>query len=308
LHTIIKRSLIIILGPTAAGKSALGVKLAKQFSGVVISADSRQVYRGLDLGTGKITHSEMNGVPHYLLNVAAPRGRYSVARYYQNVRRVLKSVPIHKPIFLVGGSPFYIKAVTEPGSFSVIPPDIKLRRRLAALDTASLMARLQRIDPTRSKIIDPANRRRLIRAIEIASAPLAKGGHIKGVQIPPGGISNPALFDRIIKIGLTLPRSELYRRIDLRVDRRVHQGMIQEVARLHRQGLSWKKMDSFGLEYRFLSRFLRKQISRQEAVVGLKGATHDFARRQMTWWKRESDIRWIKNYTAAKKLVDEFLA
>jgi tRNA dimethylallyltransferase len=290
------RSLVVILGPTASGKSSLSVKLARYFSGVVISADSRQVYRNLNIGTAKITRTEMKGVPHFLLNVASPRGQYSVSRYVRDVRRVLAKLPADQPIFLVGGSPFYIKALTTPNSFSTIPPDPKLRRRLAKKTASQLLVILQHLNPDRAKNIDSANRRRLIRAIEISKH-----------QTPPLIAETPALFPRILKIGLQLPRPRLYHRIDTRIDRRLKHGLVQEVARLHRYGLTWKKLDSFGLEYRFVSRYLRGQLSLPATTAALKSATHDFARRQMTWWRRESDIHWITKSTDAKKLIGKFL-
>lgn len=286
---------IVILGPTASGKSALGVKLAKKFHGVIISADSRQVYRGMDIGTGKITKREMDGVPHYLLSVASPHTQYSVARYVQEVARIIKTIPIQTPIFLVGGTPFYIDALTTPSAFSPVPPNLVLRRRLAKLSVARLIARLQALDPKRLKNIDRANRRRIERAIEIASS-----------QTPSEGMSEP-IAPHVLKIGLSLPRPELYRRIDERVDRRLKHGMLAEVARLHRQGLSWTRLDAFGLEYRYLSRYLRGAVTKQQAVQDLKIATHHFAKRQMTWWKRDRNIRWISTSSAAEKLIRTWL-
>lgn len=287
-------TLIVILGPTASGKSSLGVKLAQRFHGVVISADSRQVYRGMDIGTGKITKREMRGVPHYLLDVASPRTQYSVAKYVRDVTKIIRRMPVTTPIFLVGGSPFYIDALTKPNSFSPVPPNPALRRRLAGWSNARLVARLQKINPARLSKIDTANRRRIIRAIEIASH--------KGKIMSP---SLPAM--RVLKIGIQLPKKTLHRNIDQRVDQRMKRGMVYEVRKLHQRGLSWKKLDAFGLEYRFLSRFLRGQLAKPAAVEQLKSATHDFAKRQMTWWKRDADIHWIRTQSSAAKLVRTFL-
>lgn len=288
------QSIIVILGQTASGKSALGIRLAKRFHGVIISADSRQVYRGMDLGTGKVTKKEMSGVPHYLLDVASPRTQYSVAHFARDVARVMKRISLRTPIFLVGGSPFYIKAVTEPGSFSPVPPDPVLRRRLARRTLAQLQQTLKQIDPTRYRTIDRANRRRLIRAIETA-----RSTHT------PASIDMPSMH--VLKIGINIPRPELLMRIDKRVDERLRRGMMAEVARLHHQGISWPRLDAFGLEYRFLSRFVRGKIDRVTAVAQLKSAIHDFAKRQKTWWKRDQDIRWIKRPVAAERLVRAFL-
>lgn len=285
--------LIIILGPTASGKSALGIRLAKKFHGVVISADSRQVYRGMDLGTGKVTKREMSGVPHFLLDVAVPRGQYSVDRYVRDVVRVLKIIPVSTPIFLVGGSPFYIDALTKPDSYSPVPPNPVLRRRLAKRPTSLLIALLKKKDPKRAATIDQANRRRLIRAIEVAS-----------VKHAPKSPALPTFH--ILTLGTKISKSKLHRNIAQRVDQRLRQGMINEVRRLHQQGLSWKRLDAFGLEYRFIAAYLQEKITKAEMITQLNSAIRHFAKRQMTWWKRDQEIHWISP-TQAAPLVKKFL-
>lgn len=287
-------NVIVILGPTASGKSSLGVKLAKKFHGVVISADSRQVYHGMDLGTGKVTKKEMSGVPHYLLDVASPRSQYTVARYVRDVTKVLKKIAVTTPIFLVGGSPFYIDALTKPNAFSAIPPNPTLRRQLATKSTNQLIHQLTRLHPTRAITIDTHNRRRMIRAIEIASTNILP----PSIQIPPM---------RVLKLGITIDKNKLYRNITRRIDARIRQGMLREIQRLHDQGLSWNKLDAFGLEYRFLSRHLRGQLTKDEAINQLNKATQDFTKRQMTWWKRDSDIHWISKKQKAVQLIRDFL-
>lgn len=285
---------IVILGPTASGKTSLSIRLAQRFHGVVISADSRQVYRGMNIGTGKVTKREMAGVPHYVLDVASPRGQYSVARYVADVRRALRRIPETTPIFLVGGSPFYIDAVTKPGSFSSVPPNQALRRRLEKWSTARLIARLRQLDPARISTIDTANRRRLIRAIEIAS-----------VTTPPPSITLPPM--QLLTIGIAITKEKLHANIDRRVDVRMRQGMVREVQRLHDAGVPWKTLDAFGLEYRFLARYLRGGLTKTEAVQQLKQAIKDFAKRQMTWWKRDDTIHWIDASQQAVRLVTKFL-
>ncbi len=306
------RKLIIILGPTASGKSALGVRLAKKFHGVVISADSRQVYRGLDLGTGKITKREMRGISHYLLDVASPRGQYAVNRYVRDVHRVLKKIPPKTLIFLVGGSPFYIDALTKPNTYSPVPPNPALRRRLEKISTSRLIGQLHRLAPQRLSTIDTANHRRLIRAIEIATVttPPARGGAASRFPTPGGITRTGAVGElpqfRILKIGLSVPKAKLHRNIDRRVDQRMRQGMLNEVRRLHHQGVSWSRLDAFGLEYRYLGKILRGTLTRTDAIDKLKSATHDFAKRQMTWWKRDQSIHWVTP-TQATPIVKRFL-
>jgi tRNA dimethylallyltransferase len=287
-------TLVVILGPTASGKTALSIRLAKKFGGVIISADSRQVYRGMNIGTGKITKKEMAGVPHYLLDVASPHGQYSVSRYVNDVLRALRRIKPSTPIFIVGGSAFYIKALTVPHSWSSVPPDPKLRRQLSKMTLAQLLKLLRKKNPAALKTIDRANRRRLERAIEIASTK----NQFDQPQLPPLNV---------LTVGINFPRPVLNNRIDRRVDQRMRQGMIAEVQRLHQQGLSWKKLDAFGLEYRFISRYLRGHITKSEMNVQLKSAIHDFAKRQMTWWKHDTNIHWVTKKTDAQRLVTRFL-
>lgn len=287
------RTMIVLLGPTAVGKTALSISLAKKFNGVIFSADSRQVYRGMDLGTGKVTKREMAGVPHYLLDVVAPTRQYSVARYLRDVRRAMQDLSPTTPVFLVGGSPFYIDAVTKPGSISSVPPNPALRKQLATWTLPRLLKRLTQLDPERATTIDQQNPRRIIRAIEIA-----RGTPTILPTLPPF---------RILTLGLRLPNEQLFKRIDQRVDARMKRGMLKEVQHLHDSGVSWKRLDAFGLEYRFLARYLRGELTKSEAIQQLTSAIHDFARRQMTWWKRDTSIHWVKNEAQAVKLIRPFL-
>jgi len=283
--------IIAIVGPTASGKSALGVRLAKRFGGVVVSADSRQVYRGLDIGAGKITKAEMGGIPHYLLDIASPRGVFTVAQYQKKFRSLLKKIPTHTPIFLVGGSPFYIQAALTTANFPAVRPNPELRARLEKKTAAQLFSLLQVKDLRRAATIERHNRRRLIRALEIIAA---TGKPVPLLHLPQ--------WDNILLLGITLPREKLYRNIDRRVDARLSQGMIAEVKRLHTKGVSWKRLESLGLEYRDLSLFLQKKLSRPEAISQLKFHIHAFARRQLTWFQR-MPVRWISSEAEASRLI-----
>lgn len=289
-----KRSIIVILGPTASGKTSLGIRLAKCFRGVVISADSRQVYCGYDLGSGKVTKREMRGVPHYLLDIASPKRQYTAANFARDFHRTLKRLPKDKPVFLVGGSPFYIEAALHPERLAGVKPNPALRRQLGRRSLPQLLAQLKRRDPKRYATIDRRNRRRVERALEIALSPAS----------PP--VTSPRSL-RVLQIGVSIPRKILYKKIDDRVDSRLRQGMLREIARLHRQGVSWKRLEALGLEARFLARILQKKMPREEATVRLKGAIHAFARRQLTWWRRDNTIRWIQSFAQAKRLVNVFL-
>lgn len=294
-----QRRLIVILGPTASGKTALGVYLAKRFRGVVLSADSRQVYRDMDIGTAKVTRREMRGVPHFLIDIASPLRTFTVAQFQRRALSVLQRLPKSTPVFIVGGSPFYVEAITDQSSFPDVPPNWKLRRRLQRRTAAQLFSELRRRDPRRAAAIDPHNPRRLIRALEIVAA--------------QGRVPKRQTTSRhVLKIGIAMPRAELYRRIDRRVDRRVP-GILKETAKLHAHGLSWKRLERFGLEYRWAARILTKRVSPHEGIVRLKGDIHAFARRQLTWWNKDSDIHWTQNRPrldrkAAVRLVKQYLS
>ena len=291
-----KDKLIVILGPTAAGKTALSIKLAKKFNGEIVSADSRQVYKGMDLGTGKVTKEEMQGIRHHLLDVASPKRQFSVAQYQKKAVEVINKILKTKKIpFLVGGSPFYIYAVTQGWQFPKIKPNKRLRKELEKKDALSLIKLLEKLDPERAGEIDKKNKRRLIRAIEIAKA-IGKVPRLK----------NKPMFN-CLYIGINMPKAKLKEKIRKRLEKRLKKGMIQEVKTLRQQGISWKKLESFGLEYKWVSIFLQKKISREEMKKRLQKDIENFAKRQMTWFKKDKRINWIKNQKEAEKLIKNFL-
>lgn len=288
-------SVIVIVGPTASGKTALGVRLAKRFRGVVISADSRQVYRGLDRCFATVTKREMGGVRHYLLRFVPLKQRYTAGDYARDFQRALKRIPRRTPVFLVGGSPFYIEAALHPEQLANVKPNLALRRRLASRTLPQLLAQLKRHDAQRYAAIDRHNRRRIERAIEIVAAPT------------PPPTPNSQLPLRVLTIGLHLPRKRLYTKMDARVDQRLAHGMLDEVQRAHRRGVSWQRLESLGLEPRFLARILRGQLTRDDSVRQLKYAIHDFVRRQLTWWRRDDSIHWVRSPAQAERRTRKFL-
>lgn len=293
-----KPKLIVILGPTASGKSALGVRLAHAIRGEIISADSRQVYRGMNLGTGKITPHEMHGVPHHLLDVASPKSQYSVALYVRDAKRAVSSIHKKKsaPI-IVGGTGLYIDALTRGTSLPDVSPNPKLRARLERMPTEKLFALLKKKDLRRAKNIDRHNRRRLVRALEVVE-------HLGAVprQKPQ------SKFD-VLFIGLALPREKLNKRIHARLLSRMRQGMVAEVRKLRAQGLSWKKLEDFGLEYRNIAQYLQKKVTKEEMLSRLTKDSEHYAKRQMTWFKRHPDIHWFSpvEFSKIKTLSKEFL-
>ncbi len=286
-----KHKLIIVLGPTATGKSDLGVLLAKRFNGEVVSADSRQVYRGFDIGSGKITKREMKGVPHHMLDVANPKARYTVARYAKEGARSVKSILKKKKLpIVVGGTGMYIDALVYGTVFPEVKPNLVLRKKLEKMTTSALFALLKKKDSRRAASIDPNNRRRLVRALEI----IASLGSV------PSPTETAPLFDTFF-IGLTLPTEKLRAKIRARLEKRLKQGMTREVQKLRKDGLSWKRLDDLGLEYRFVSRYLRDLISKQEMVESIERESLKYAKRQMTWFKRNKDIVWFSP-TDTKKI------
>lgn len=273
---------MVIVGPTASGKSDLAVRLAKKFNGEIISADSRQVYKGLDIGTGKITKREMKGIPHYLLDVANPKKQFSVSEYKKltsdNIRYI---VSYGKLPIVIGGTGFYIDTLTGRVNFPDVGPNQKLRERLDKKSTGELFEILKTKDPKRAQSIDSHNKVRLVRALEI----IESLGHV-----PPRQPAGSTSFD-FIYIGLK--PSNLDDRIYKRLLKRLN-GMIREGKKLYTQGLSYKRMYELGLEYRHISMYLQNKISKQEMVDQLYTATRHYAKRQMTWFKRNKDIKWFE--------------
>lgn len=285
---------LVILGPTASGKSDLAVKLAKKLNGEVVSADSRQVYKGLDIGSGKITKREMRGVRHHLLDVASPRGLFTVARYRPLARRAVRDILRRGKLpIIAGGTGLYVDSLLYDTPLPEVPPNPKLRARLEKETVAKLFAQLQKLDPRRAGNIESKNKRRLVRALEIVLA--------TGRPVPELQKREPA-YDAV-KIGIARPPEKLKRRIRERLARRLKQGMLREVKKLHGQGISWKRLDDLGLEYRYTSRYLRGLISREEMTTTIEKESWAYAKRQMTWWKKDKGIRWIKNERQALALI-----
>lgn len=276
----LQKKVLIIVGPTAAGKSALGVRLAKKFNGEIISADSRQVYKGLNIGTGKITKQEMRGIPHHLLSVADPKKQFSAAQYKLLADKFVRYI-VQKdrlPI-IVGGTGFYIDALTGTAVFPNVPPNHKLREKLSKKSTAELFKKLKKKDPRRAQTIDSKNKVRLIRALEIIEAL----GKVPIFKFTPS--------HNFIYIGIQ--PSNLDERIYKRLLKRLN-GMIREGKKLRKQGLTYKRMRELGLEYRYIAMYLKGQLSRGEMVEKLYVEIRRYAKRQMTWFKRNKKIKWFR--------------
>jgi len=298
--------LIVILGPTSSGKTGLSIKLAKKFNGEVVSADSRQVYKGMDIGTGKVTKKEMQGIPHYLLNVANPKKRFDVVQYQKLALKAIEKIQRKNKVpFLVGGTGFYIQSIVDGTVIPQVKPNWKLREKLMLQPLPELVKRLAKLDPVRAGNIDQNNPRRVVRALEIALT-------LKG-PVPPLARQSPLGEGgcQILQIGISKPKKELDKLIKKRLLARLNQGMVKEIKKLHNPptggGVSWKRLEEFGLEYRFVAQYLQNKLAYQEIVELLQKATEHYAKRQMTWFKKDNRICWIKTYKESEKLTKAFL-
>jgi len=279
-----KTKLAVLLGTNASGKSELGIRLARHFGGEIISADSRQVYRGLDLGSGKVTPEQARAVPHHLIDVAEVTDYYSLAQYQQAAYGAIDSiVKAGKMPVLVGGTGLYISAIVEGYELVDVPPNEPLRAELENLSLTQLVERLEKADPEAASHIDKKNSRRLIRAIEIASA---------GRTHSAGRKSSPRY--NCLQLGVSWPKEILEKRIEKRLQDRLATGMIEEVAGLRNCGVSDTRLEKLGLEYRYITRYLRGELGSLDAMrLQLGIAIRQFAKDQLTWFKRDRRIIWL---------------
>ena len=292
-----KQVIIVVLGPTASGKSDLAVRLAKTFNGEVVSADSRQVYRGMDIGTGTITKKEMRGIPHHLLSVASPKKTFDVAQWKEKADTAIADIIQRGKLPIVcGGTGLYIKALVENIAYPDVPPDWKLRATLEKKTTKQLFALLKKLDPARATTIDPHNPRRLIRAIEIVKH---TGKTVPEKKAEP-------IYDALL-LGVKKSDAELKKRIRARLLARMKKGMVKEAKKLHERGVSWKRMEQLGLEYKYLALFLQKKMDRRTMIETLETKIGQYAKRQMTWFRAMHDIVWIASEKEAKNKTREFL-
>ncbi|MBU1000218.1 tRNA (adenosine(37)-N6)-dimethylallyltransferase MiaA [Patescibacteria group bacterium] len=300
------QKLLVILGPTSLGKTDLALQLAKKLNGELVSCDSRQVYKKLDIGTGKMPGEkvevakgrgfwEMDGIKVWMHDVADPNRQYTVYDYVKDANRAVEdTLNRGKLPIIVGGTGFYLKALLEGLSNLSVPANLKLRKHLESLSLKEMQKKIEEISSQKwgkMNNSDRQNPRRLVRAIEVV---LQQPQKIRQI--------NSKLKNcNILKIGLTAPRAVLYKRIDDRVVDRLDQGLIEEVEQLYKDGLSLERMKQLGLEYGVLADYLeRKNTNREELIKRLQGKIHGFARRQITWFKKEKNTLWFditdKNY------------
>ena len=282
--------LLVIVGPTAVGKTALAVRLGQAFHGEVISADSRQVYRYMDIGTAKATPEERAAVPHHLIDIVDPDEELTLAHYQALANAAIEEVWSRGKLpMLVGGTGLYVRAVIEGWTVPQVPPDQTLRTRLFAeaeqFGPAALHARLAAVDPVAAGRIDPRNVRRVVRALEV----------YYWTGKPISALQNKLSPDyRLLQIGLTLPRQALYQRIDARIERMMAQGLEDEVRQLVARGYRYDLPAMSGLGYQQIGQYLRGEITREEAIALIKRHTRRFVRQQYNWFRlSDPRIRWF---------------
>jgi len=305
---------VILTGPTASGKTDWSLKLARKFSGEIISADSRQVYKKMDIGTAKtrgewewranwkgLRHSYfVNDIIHHLIDFLDPGKRFTVAEFRDRAIKYIKLAYQNEHVpFIVGGTGLYISSLVENLHIPRIPPNKKLRTSLEEKNNEELMQLLESMDPVAAKRIDRHNKRRIVRALEVCI--------LTGEPFSKQKKKGEKMFD-FLQIGVETDRAELHDRIEKRVDKMVERGLVQEIEMLLKQRYSWDLPSMSGIGYRQFREYFEHERTLEEAVQLLKRDTRRYARRQLTWFRRDPSIIWCTTYEEAEKLVSEFLA
>ena len=289
------QKLIVVLGPTASGKTALGLQLARAFKGEIISADSRQVYRGMDIGTAK--ERDTGAVRQHLVDILDPDEPFSVAEWKRLALRAAEDIIArgHLPI-VVGGTGLYIQSLVDNLDIPSITANQTLRASLAEKSDAELLGLLRRLDPSMLRTIDARNRRRVIRALEVM---------ILTGETWTGKRAHGKPFFDVLQIGIDLPRRELYARIDERVRRQIDSGLVDEVRHLLKKYPSMLPSLS-AIGYREIVCSLSGEITLPEAIARIQFATHAYVRRQLTWFRKDKRIKWVKTPEEAENLILTF--
>lgn len=301
--------LVAVVGPTGVGKTALVLSLAEELPIEVVSADSRQVYRYMDIGTAKPTPEERRQVPHHIVDVVDPDEEFTLAQFQEMAYSAIEDILRRGRLpFLVGGTGQYVWAVLEGWRVPKVPPQPELRARLyreaREKGSQALFERLQKLDPHAAEFIDPRNIRRVVRALEVCLVTDKPFSAQRGKNPPPY---------RTLIIGLTLPRPELYRRIDARIEKMLEKGLVDEVRKLLEMGYDLDLPSMSGIGYLEIGRYLRGEISLEEAVRQMKKRTRNFIRHQYNWFRlSDPRIHWVENHSEAREvalaLIKDFLS
>jgi tRNA dimethylallyltransferase len=296
------KRLVVVIGPTAVGKTKLALCLTQEFNGEIVNADSRQVYRFMDIGTAKPSPADRAITPHHLIDMINPDKPFSLALYKNLASKAIEDIQMRGKIpFLVGGSGLYIWSVIEGWIIPRVPPNIEFRKRLEKIaaeeGTSALFEELKKVDPVAAIKIMPTNLRRIIRALEIHQATGRPPSQSWQKKLPP--------FSTMI-IGLTTDRRALYNMIDSRVDEMIANGLVDEVKDLMARGYSLNLPSMSGIGYRQIGRFLQNQIDLPEAIQQIKNETHQFARRQYNWFRlSDARIHWFDVYGNIQKAIND---
>ena len=289
-ETITQPNLLAIVGPTAVGKTALSIEIGQALDGEIISADSRQIYQMMDIGTAKATPEEQQALPHHLIDMVAPDGNLTLAHYVERASAAVHEINGRGRLpILVGGTGLYVRALLEGWTVPEVAPDAALREALAEVaekqGIGALHAQLATVDPQAAENIDARNVRRVIRALEVY--------HVTGQPITELQRKNPPAWS-IVKVGLTMPREQLYRRIDDRIDDMMDRGLEQEVRALAQAGYDWRLPSMSALGYRQLGQYIRGEVSLREAVALIRRHTRKFVRQQYNWFQLvDESIHWL---------------
>lgn len=303
------QKLVVLCGPTVSGKTNWSLRLAKKHKGEIILADSRQIYKKMDIGTAKkIGEWRRNGLrrtyfidgtPHHLIDFLDPGKFFTVAEFRDKAVKYIKLAHRQGRLPIVaGGTGLYIYSLADNLQIPRVPPNKKLRQSLDEKSCEDLMNWLRNLDAKTADSVDPKNKRRIIRALEVCI--------LTGVPFSDQREKGPAIFD-ILQIGIDVPREILYERIDKRVDEMMKLGLLQEIKALLKQKYSWDLPSMSGIGYRQFRDYFEKKIELNEAIERLKRDTRRYAKRQLSWFKRDNRIKWCEDYTEAEKLVDDFL-
>lgn len=295
------RPLVVILGPTASGKSEMAIKLAKFFNGEIISADSRQIYKEMDIGTNKTLN--FLGISYYMIDILKPNQVFTAAQFKQKAIKIIKDIQKREKIpFLVGGTGLYISTIIDNLKIPHAAPNKKLRikieKEIKKYGLKKIYQKLLKLDPEAKKFVEPKNPRRIIRALEVCLTTGKPFSELRKRGEP--------LFD-VLQIGIKIPGRNLHKKINQRVDKMVKRGLVEEVKNLAKK-YSFKLPSMSGIGYKQIGMYIKKEVKLNQAIELIKRDTRRYSRRQMGWFKRDKNIKWIKKYTKAKKLIKFFLS